>query len=91
MSACATSTTADRSLEGARRHEGHGVPLRQRGPSDLEPRTRSAATLWRQVHGAGHHLFLVYPNPIEPVAAIRRHLKDYSYLMRALRDPRHDP
>lgn len=33
---------------------------------------------------------LVYPNPIEPVAAIRRHLKDYSYPMRALRDPRHE-
>jgi hypothetical protein len=33
---------------------------------------------------------VVYPNPIEPVAAIRRHLKDYGYPMRALRDPRHD-
>ncbi len=33
---------------------------------------------------------LVYPNPVEPVAAIRRHLKDYSYPMRALRDPRHE-
>jgi hypothetical protein len=33
---------------------------------------------------------LVYPNPIEPVAAIRRHLKDYGYPMRALRDPRHE-
>ena len=32
---------------------------------------------------------LVYPNPVEPVAAIRRHIKDYSYPMRALRDPRH--
>lgn len=32
---------------------------------------------------------LVYPNPVEPVAAIRRHLKEYSYPMRALRDPRH--
>jgi hypothetical protein len=33
---------------------------------------------------------LVYPNPVEPIAAIRRHLKDYSYPMRALRDPRHE-
>jgi hypothetical protein len=33
---------------------------------------------------------LVYPNPNEPAAAIRRHLADYSYPMRALRDPRHD-
>ena len=33
---------------------------------------------------------LVYPNPIEPVAAIRRHLSDYRYPMRALRDPRHE-
>jgi hypothetical protein len=33
---------------------------------------------------------IVYPNPVEPVVAIRRHLKDYSYPMRALRDPRHD-
>ena len=33
---------------------------------------------------------LVYPNPVEPVAAIRRHIKDYSYPMRALRDPRHE-
>jgi hypothetical protein len=33
---------------------------------------------------------LVYPNPVEPVTAIRRHIKDYSYPMRALRDPRHE-
>jgi hypothetical protein len=33
---------------------------------------------------------LVYPNPVEAVAAIRRHLTDYSYPMRALRDPRHE-
>jgi hypothetical protein len=32
---------------------------------------------------------LVYPNPVEAVAAIRRHLKDYSYPMGALRDPKH--
>jgi hypothetical protein len=33
---------------------------------------------------------LVYPNPAEPIAALRRHLKDYGYPMRALRDPKHD-
>jgi hypothetical protein len=33
---------------------------------------------------------LIYPNPMEPVAAIRRHLEDYSYPMRALRDPRQE-
>jgi hypothetical protein len=33
---------------------------------------------------------LVYPNPVEPIAAIRRHIKDYSYPMRALRDPKHE-
>jgi hypothetical protein len=33
---------------------------------------------------------LVYPNPVEPIAAIRRHIKDYSYPMRAIRDPRHE-
>ena len=38
----------------------------------------------------GIQFSLVYPNPVEPVAAIRRHLSDYSYPMRALRDPRHE-
>ena len=38
----------------------------------------------------GVEFSLVYPNPMEPVAAIRRHLKDYSYPMRALRDPRQE-
>jgi len=38
----------------------------------------------------GIEFSLVYPNPMEPVAAIRRHLKDYSYPMRALRDPRQE-
>jgi hypothetical protein len=33
---------------------------------------------------------LVYPNPVEAVPTIRRHLADYSYPMRALRDPRHE-
>jgi len=38
----------------------------------------------------GIEFSLVYPNPMEPVAAIRRHVKDYSYPMRALRDPRQE-
>jgi hypothetical protein len=38
----------------------------------------------------GIQFSLVYPNPVEPVAAIRRHLTDFSYPMRALRDPRHE-
>ena len=38
----------------------------------------------------GVEFSLVYPNPMEPVTAIRRHLKDYSYPMRALRDPRQE-
>ena len=33
---------------------------------------------------------LVYPNPVESPDVIRRHLKDFSYPMRGLRDPRHD-
>ena len=38
----------------------------------------------------GVEFSLVYPNPMEAVTAIRRHLKDYSYPMRALRDPRQE-
>ena len=38
----------------------------------------------------GIQFSLVYPNPVEPPAAIRRHLTDYSYPMRALRDPQHE-
>jgi redoxin len=33
---------------------------------------------------------LVYPNPVESADTIRKHLKDFSYPMRGLRDPRHD-
>lgn len=47
----------------------------------------------RRLHGKfaaqGVSFTLVYPNPVEAVAAIQRHLKDYSYPMRALRDPKH--
>ena len=46
--------------------------------------------LYEKFTAQGITFSLVYPNPIEPVAAIRRHLKDYSYPMRALRDPRHE-
>jgi AhpC/TSA family protein len=46
--------------------------------------------LYDKFTAQGISFSLVYPNPVEPVAAIRRHLKDYSYPMRALRDPRHD-
>jgi hypothetical protein len=46
--------------------------------------------LYDRFSSQGVAFSLVYPNPVEPVAAIRRHLKDYSYPMRALRDPRHD-
>jgi hypothetical protein len=38
----------------------------------------------------GVEFSLVYPNPMEPVTAIRRHVKDYNYPMRALRDPRQE-
>lgn len=34
--------------------------------------------------------WLVYPDPDEPIEAIRRHLKEYDYPVGALRDPRHD-
>ena len=46
--------------------------------------------LYDKFTAQGISFSLVYPNPVEPVAAIRRHLEDYSYPMRALRDPRHD-
>lgn len=33
---------------------------------------------------------LVYPNPAESSDVIRRHLREFSYPVRAMRDPRHD-
>lgn len=33
---------------------------------------------------------LVYPNPAESPDVIRRHIKDFKYPVRGLRDPRHD-
>jgi hypothetical protein len=38
----------------------------------------------------GVRFWLVYPDPEEPLAAIRDHLTDYGYPMKALRDPQHD-
>ena|SRR5688572_12369310 len=46
--------------------------------------------LYARFAAEGIAFSLVYPNPVEPSAAIRRHIKDYSYPMRALRDPRHE-
>jgi hypothetical protein len=46
--------------------------------------------LYEKFAAQGVSFSLVYPNPVEPAAAIRRHIKDYSYPMRALRDPRHE-
>jgi hypothetical protein len=37
----------------------------------------------------GAAFWLVYPDPAQPGGAIRRHLKDYSYRIPALRDPAH--
>jgi hypothetical protein len=37
----------------------------------------------------GVQFVLVYPNPAETVEAIERHLADYGYPARALRDPHH--
>jgi hypothetical protein len=36
----------------------------------------------------GVRFWLVYPDPEEPVEAIRTHLRDYRYPLRVLRDPR---
>jgi hypothetical protein len=38
---------------------------------------------------ANVNFWLVYPNADESAEAIRRHLKDYAYDLKALRDPRH--
>jgi Flp pilus assembly protein TadD len=38
----------------------------------------------------GIRFWLVYVNPAESVASIRSHTRQFSYPMRALRDPRHD-
>jgi hypothetical protein len=46
--------------------------------------------LYEEFTAQGIAFSLVYPNPVEPIAAIRRHIKDYGYPMRALRDPRHE-
>lgn len=38
----------------------------------------------------GARFWLIYPDPAEPVEAIRAHLSAYGYPMGALRDPHHD-
>ncbi len=38
---------------------------------------------------AGVAFWLVYPDPTEPVEAIRRHVEEYRYPFGALRDPEH--
>lgn len=38
----------------------------------------------------GVRFWLVYPDPDEPIAAIRRHIADYDYPGDPLRDPKHD-
>jgi hypothetical protein len=38
----------------------------------------------------GAAFWLVYPNPAESPDEIRKHLKEYSYPLRALRDPKHE-
>jgi hypothetical protein len=84
-------------LDGERRH-----PLRELAPHGAVfvftrtdcPISNRYAPAVRRLHekyaAQGIQFSLVYPNPVEPPAAIRRHLTDYSYPMRALRDPRHE-
>src|SRR5262245_17038358 len=46
--------------------------------------------LYEKYASQGVAFWLVYPNPAETPAAIRDHLKAYSYPVHALRDPRHE-
>jgi hypothetical protein len=46
--------------------------------------------LYEKFSARGVEFRLVYPNPAESPDAIRRHLADFSYPARALRDPRHE-
>jgi hypothetical protein len=45
--------------------------------------------LYESFVSRGVRFWLVYPDPDEPVDAIRRHLADYDYPMAGLRDPRY--
>jgi len=46
--------------------------------------------LYQTYAAQGVAFWLVYPNPAETPAAIREHLKAFSYPVHALRDPRHE-
>jgi hypothetical protein len=46
--------------------------------------------LYETYAAQGVAFWLVYPNPAETPAAIREHLKAFSYPVHALRDPRHE-
>src|SRR5688572_15193530 len=46
--------------------------------------------LYRRFATAGVQFWLVYPNPGDSPATIRRHLRDFNYPVRALRDPKHE-
>ena len=91
MSACATSTIArsirSRRPRARRRWRSSSSASTARSRTATHPRCGGSTTSSRR---RASPFSLVYPNPVEPVAAIRRHLKDYSYPMRALRDPRHE-
>ena len=45
--------------------------------------------LFEMFHPQGIGFYLVYVDPHEPVEEIRKHLDDYSYPCRAVRDPEH--
>ena len=46
--------------------------------------------LFEKFSGDGVAFWLVYPDPDEPIAAIRKHVEEYGYRMGVLRDPRHE-
>ena len=46
--------------------------------------------LQRRFAAHGVQFWLVYPNPADSPAMIKGHLRDFSYPMRALRDPKHE-
>jgi hypothetical protein len=46
--------------------------------------------LYETYAAQGVSFWMVYPNPSDTPAAIREHLKAFSYPVHALRDPRHD-
>ena len=46
--------------------------------------------LYETFASQGVTFWLIYPNPRESAAQIRKHLKDYAYPVKALRDPGHE-